>query len=292
MRRTRAGATWVAAALALLAACGAQDPAPSQTLPSAPEAEPEPPAPPTVEPEPGEGEYRAGLPAAVEIPPDRTDPAALVVLVPGGGWRSADPVGLAPLADHLVGEGYAVATITYRTGRTGDVFPTPVDDVACAVAYASAQVPGVDVVVLGHSAGAHLASVAALDPVRSDRCPHRRVRVDGVVGLAGPYDVSATWGLAEVLFGVPADQAPEAWEQGNPLTLVERRPDLPFLLVHGEADQVVPVSFTTDFADALRGARHEVAVELLPDVDHAQVLSPDVVGDVVVGWLARVAAQA
>ncbi len=78
-------------------------------------------------------EYLPGLAADVYQPPGRTT-APLVVIVPGGDWESADRSGLGPLADTLADAGL---TITYRTGTDEARFPVPVQDIACAVSFAS-----------------------------------------------------------------------------------------------------------------------------------------------------------
>lgn len=248
---------------------------------------------------PGEGaagtagpeEYRPGLAATTDLPDGDAD--AVVVLVPGGSWSTAHPGGLEPLADALVDAGLAVVTVTYGTASTGSRWPEPADDVACAVAYAAAQVPGVPVVPVGHSAGAHLAVLTALAPdatapddaTAQATCAHEPHAADGVVGLAGPYDVARTGGMARNLFGTDAAEAPEAWEAGNPHTWADERPGLPLLLVHGEDDDVVPTSFTTDLADDLVAGGHDVEVALLPGVDHAEVVTPEVVAGLVGRWV-------
>ncbi|WP_199425193.1 alpha/beta hydrolase [Actinotalea solisilvae] len=267
--RPRAVVPVALVATAVLAACSPSAPPSS---PAADAAEP--------------GEYRPGRAASTDLPAG--DPDAVVVLVPGGGWATANPGGLAPLADALVADGLAVVTITYGTSSTDSAYPEPADDVVCAIAYAATQVPDVPVVAVGHSAGAHLALLAALAPERAitgEPCPHPAHPADGVVGLAGPYDVTRTGGMARDLFGASQTDAPEAWADGNPLTWAAARPDLPVLLVHGDADDVVPTWFTTDLAADLEAAGHDVRTELLPGVDHMQVIRPEVVGDLVAGWV-------
>ncbi len=262
------------------AADATASPAPSPTpvgAPARPEAEP------------GPGEYLAGLPATVALPD--AEPAAVVVLVPGGGWSTADPLGLAPLGEHLRAAGLAVVTITYGTSSTGSSWPVPADDVRCAVAYAGEQVPDVPVLVAGHSAGAHLAAVVGLVPEgRGAFCPYPPRAADGVVGLAGPYDVSATGGLAGNLFGVAEPEAPDLWAEGNPLLLAGGRPDLPFLLVHGTADRLVGEEFARAFEDALDDGGHPVEVVVVEGATHNGVLRPDAVGDVVATWSLQTAA--
>lgn len=209
-----------------------------------------------------------------------------MVLVPGGSWRSADPTGMHVLADDLVRDGLATLTITYGTAGTGDHHPVPVQDLTCATAFAADRVPDVPVILLGHSAGAHLAALAGLAPEQGASCDAPAHAADAVVGLAGPYDVERVGPLATQLFDASRGEEPALCAQGNPLTWVEERPDVPFLLVHGQDDDVVPRVFTDVFAAALRAAGHDVAVVTYPGVDHLQVIDPDVVADDVVRWVA------
>lgn len=278
-------------ALGLAAGCGSASTTPDGG-PGGPSATPAPTsptptptgAPPRPEADPGPGEYLAGLPATVEVP--EVPPAAVVVLVPGGGWATADPSALAPLGAHLRSAGLATVTITYGTSSTGTSWPVPADDVRCAVAFAAEQVPDVPVVLAGHSAGAHLAAVVGLAPAGEDAsCPYPDRAADGVVGLAGPYDVSATGGLAGNLFGVPEPEAPALWAEGNPLLLAGERPEVPFLLLQGDADRLVGEEFARGFEAVLAEGDHPVRVEVLAGATHSGILRPDVSGDVVAGWV-------
>lgn len=232
----------------------------------------------------GQQEYLPGLPVAVDRPD--AEPDAVVVLVPGGGWSSANPDGLAPLAQSLTEAGLAVVTITYGTSGTGDHYPRPVDDVACAGAYAADQVPDVPVVLVGHSAGAHLVALAGLVPERDDAsCPWPAHAADAVVGLAGPYDVTQAGRLPENLFDVAWADDPDLWAEGDPMTWAGERAEVPFLLVHGQNDVTVPTSFTTDLADALTAGGHGVTVDLLPGVTHDTVYRPEVLTGLLVDWV-------
>jgi dipeptidyl aminopeptidase/acylaminoacyl peptidase len=57
------------------------------------------------------------------------------------------------------------------------------------------------------------------------------------------------------------------------------------LLLHGEADDVVPVSFTTDFGTALEAAGHPTTVRVLTDEDHETVYAAETAARPVVDWL-------
>ncbi|RPI20794.1 MAG: hypothetical protein EHM57_07465, partial [Actinobacteria bacterium] len=90
--------------------------------------------------------------------PTGTDGAPLVVLVPGGAWRTADPAGLTDLAATLADAGIAAMTTTVGAAEDGVFYPVPVEDVVCAAAAAASEMtasgvePGT-IVLFGHSTG-------------------------------------------------------------------------------------------------------------------------------------------
>lgn len=217
--------------------------------------------------------------------------APLVVLVPGGAWRTADPAGLADLAAALADAGIAAMTTSVRAGEDGVVYPVPVEDVICAASSAAAAVAasGVEVgpvVLFGHSSGGHLAALAALAGERyRPSCDDDVVAADALIGVAGTYDVDTVHDLAFDLFGVTKAEAPEVWEEGNAVLAAGLRPELPVLLIHGGADQLVPMSFTDDFAQALRVAGHDVTVTVVEGADHHTIYRPEMIGDVIIEWV-------
>ena len=105
-------------------------------------------------------EYLPGLAADVYLPTPGDDPVPIVLLVPGGGWQTADRTGLAPLASSLADAGFVAVNATYRAGVDGATFPEPVQDVLCAAGFAVGQArtaglePG-PVVVLGDDVHGH-----------------------------------------------------------------------------------------------------------------------------------------
>jgi acetyl esterase/lipase len=217
---------------------------------------------------------------------------AVVVLIPGGGWVEADRSGLVPLAEDLAARGTVAVTATYRTAADGVRFPTPVEDVVCAVDFAAARAAAdgfVDgpVVVAGHSAGAHLAALAALQGgrFRAD-CPHPAVEPDALVGLAGPYDVSLVPDVAWALFGSPPGEDAAQWAEGNPFTWVESPTPARVYLAHGEDDRLVPPELTRTFAAALEDAGHRVDVDVIDGADHQNLYAPEVIGARLATWIA------
>ena len=263
-------------AAVLVAACAAT-PSPSSlvTTPS--------PAPATVV-----AEYLPGLEATLRFPA-AAGRAPLVVMVPGGGWRTADPGGLAGLAEYLAAAGITAATVEIRAADDGVAYPVPVEDVRCAVASAAAEArrrgvePG-PVVLLGHSSGAHLASLAALAPgAYPVACPEPAVVADALIGLAGIYDVAAAGEAVAPLFAPGTGAAIR--RHADPTARAGERPELPVLLLHGDADPVVPVSFTTDFGRVLAAARHPVETIVVSGADHHSIYTAGVTGGAIAAWV-------
>ena len=67
--------------------------------------------------------------------------APVVVMIPGGGWRGADPTGLEPLAAALAAQGVVAMPVAIRAAGDGVVYPAPVEDVLCALADGAATAP-------------------------------------------------------------------------------------------------------------------------------------------------------
>jgi acetyl esterase/lipase len=216
--------------------------------------------------------------------------APLIVLIPGGGWRTADPTGLIPLAESLAEQGAIVATTTYRASSNGVFFPETVQDVACTVAQAAAEsgeagVDYGDVVVVGHSAGAHLGALVTLRPGEFDSsCSAPAVAIDRFVGLAGPYDVTENEDGASNLFG-PDNTNPDDWSPGNPMAHAINEPQIDVLLVHGTADETVATQFTESFAAALEEGSHKVTTSYPTSVDHETVFSSEAAAPLIAAWL-------
>ncbi len=266
-----------AVAVAVLAACAQAPTGPA-------------PAPPGAVAAPEGHEYLPGLMAYPHVPRGATT-APVVVIVPGGSWRSSGTDGYQALAAALAEGGVFAMPARVRVADDGATWPVPVEDVLCALAdgVATAREHDIEpgpVVLLGHSAGAHLAAVAALTPEAFDPgCRDERVEPDAVIGLAGPYDIRRFAEPAEALLGSPYRDDDARWAAANPLLLADRSPDVAFLLLHGTDDDVVDDRFTTDFGVALDEAGHPTTVAVLEGVDHQEVYWPSVAADPVLRWL-------
>jgi acetyl esterase/lipase len=191
-------------------------------------------------------------------------------------------------ATALAAEGAVVFNASYAlVGQPGGGYPGSVDDVACAVRFARAEAPAYtdsdELVIVGHSAGGHLAAVVSLDPGPwGGTCKYPPAAPpDRLVGLAGIYDIRAMGAIFGLFVGGPADGVEARLSSVNPIELAGRQDGLDVVLVTGAEDELVLPSQADHFAAALpEGAR----VIEIPGADHNELQDPDVVGvDVVLG---------
>ncbi|MGQ0848767.1 MAG: alpha/beta hydrolase fold domain-containing protein [Actinomycetota bacterium] len=214
----------------------------------------------------------------------------VVVMFHGGGWFGGSPASTAGLAEYLASTGAVVFNASYRTADGG--FPESFDDVACAIRFARERAKNFTVqsevlTVIGHSAGAHLAAVVALaGDTFHDECPiDGSAKVDRFVGLAGPYDPVLYSLILANYFGTRLEDDPTPWVAGSPYTYLGENPDMEALIVHGEADEFVPVASSELFASALDEAGYRVGLQIVEGASHQDVRRPEVIGELLFDWL-------
>lgn len=189
--------------------------------------------------------------------PPGEGPFPVAVAIHGGYWRARYTKRIQkPAATDLVRRGLAVWNIEYRRLGGGGGWPATFEDVAAAIdLLAELRDPRLDlerVTVVGHSAGGQLALWAA---ARRDR---GRVRIARVCAQAGVCDMASAGNAARELMGGGPDEVPERYAQADPMRLVPI--GVPILLVHGAADETVPVKRSRRFAEAARAAGDDVTL--------------------------------
>ncbi|MBZ4318001.1 alpha/beta hydrolase [Streptomyces sp. SCA2-4] len=183
-----------------------------------------------------------------------------VTLLHGGFWRAAyDRRHLAPLAAALAAHGFDTALAEYRRVGAGGGWPATFADVRSALAVGPPSTR--PHVLVGHSAGGHLALCAA---AREDAGVDAVVAVAAVADLARARELGTGGGAVDALLGDrPAAEA-------DPALL---RPRVPVTLLHGSADPEVPVELSHRYAVAARllGAAE---LRVLPGVGHYAPVTP------------------
>jgi len=217
--------------------------------------------------------------ANLHLPAGDEGPWPCVVLLHGGFWRTGwDRTLMTPLAIDLARRGIAAWNVEYRrVGQAGGGWPGTFEDVAASIDHL-AGVTDIDagrVVTCGHSAGGQLALWLAARHRLPAGAPGGapRLRPSAAVSLAGVCDLERGWsddlgrGAVAGLLGTPRD-APERYGVASPAALAPL--GVPQLLVHGTADNVVPMAQSRDYAAldpdaelvALDGADHFDVVDV------------------------------
>ena len=203
-------------------------------------------------------------------PETRLPSAPLVVFFYGGGWRSGDKDNYEFVASALTEAGITVIIPDYRLFP--DVtFPAFVEDAAAAVSWSvdNAQELGVStdaVFLMGHSAGAHIASLVALDRSYLARVSETEVSIRAWVGLSGPYDfLPIEWSYLQDVFPEPIR------EQSQPVNFVSAAAP-PALLIHGTDDTTVRIDNSQSLLGRLHGEGVPARLLSYEDVGHVGVM--------------------
>jgi acetyl esterase/lipase len=226
----------------------------------------------------------AGVPLLLDIyaPSGPTAPRPAVVLIHGGGMWTGDRAHMAQPARRLARSGYVAVSVDYRlvaleTGRNR--WPAQLDDVQLAVRWVRAHAAnlGADpdrIGAYGWSAGGQLAALLGTRDTRDADAPLAPYssRVACVVDLAGDVDLAAYTqppALHEVvaLLGGTSQEVPARYRDVSPLSWIDRH-TAPFLVIHGDHDDVVPLAQSQRLVSALLAAGVETEYLELPGANH------------------------
>lgn len=207
----------------------------------------------------------------------------LVALVHGGGWQvGTDRSDVDRTVADLVGRGWPVLNCDYRGVGDGGGWTGTFTDVAAALdrAAAAADAQGVDAartLVLGHSAGGHLAMWAAARRRLPSSAPGAGPRVvplfaGSMSGVLHPTTLAASDPNVVDVFGGPPEEVDDRYAIGDPARLVPL--GMPLLVLHGTADETVPSSQSQEFHDLAAAAGDDVDLQLFEGGTHVDPLEP------------------
>jgi acetyl esterase/lipase len=213
---------------------------------------------------------------------------AAVMIVHGGGWSRGSKDMLAEAAKALALQGFVVMAPEYRL--TGEApFPANIHDVKRAIRWAksNAEELGFDpdkLCLEGHSAGAHLVLLAAgtHDDTRLDPPEGQGGVSTKVAAVCAIYPPTLFHlGEARPSGSLPArslpgaDASEEAVALASPIEHVG--PDFPpTMLLHGDADKIVPVSASRRFDERLRAVGGKVDLHIYAGLPHGFANHPEI----------------
>lgn len=229
------------------------------------------------------GDVRLLLDARV---PEGAGPFPVAILVHGGGWRRGDKAGsdepgnaadITPWFAPLAQAGFVSFSINYRLAPAHR-WPACFEDLQTAVRWVKAHAAEFRgdprrIAVFGHSAGGHLVTMLA---TRSGD----DTRVQAVVGFAAVTDHEQTLakrgGLGTGLQGLlnlPQEVTPQSLNALRAISPINRvRAGMPpVLLLHGEADESVPIAQSVAFQKRVRAAGNTCDLIVLKGAPHGLI---------------------
>ncbi len=205
----------------------------------------------------------------------------VLIFVHGGGWSSYDKELFTPVAMQLLPQKMVVVIPDY-TLYPEATYQQMAREVADATAWVLENIAahGGDpqrVYLSGHSAGAHLSGLVSYDPRWLADTGHSTDDIRGYIGLSGVYDTARHAAHRESL-GLESPimtavmQGPEGFAAASPETYAALGTGPPAWLIHGDADETVPLAESEHMSAALRAAGVETEIIIYPGAGHSDFL--------------------
>lgn len=198
-----------------------------------------------------------------------------IILIHGGGWAYGSKSDFATYIDTLKKRlpHYAIFNLEYRRASEKTIFPTQEQDVKAALDFIvqHSDKYGIDsneLVLLGASAGAHLAMLQAYK--------YQSPKIKAVIDFFGPTDLTAMYNkpghnmipfVLQQLTGTTPANGKEVYQQSSPAHFVTPQ-SAPTLILHGGSDQVVNVSQSQLLKEKLQKARVRNDMVVYPKERH------------------------
>jgi acetyl esterase/lipase len=220
----------------------------------------------------GPGEFQFG---ELRVPAG-AGPHPVAIVIHGGYWRAQyDLKHIGHLCEALTRAGMAAWSLEYRRiGNPGGGWPGTLDDVKAGAAHLAkiAKAKGLDlnrVIATGHSAGGHLVLWLA---------KQKALELKGVVPLAPVADLRRAWELrlssnvVEEFLGGSPDRVPERYRAASPIEMVPL--GVRQRVIHGSADDVVPVSISRGYIAAARAKGDDATLTEPAAAGHFELIDP------------------
>ena len=195
----------------------------------------------------------------------------IIMFIYGGSWRSGERSNYRFIAQRFVSQGYTTIVPDYRLYPEIQ-FPAFVDDIAKAIVWTHRRYEQKKntpkIILVGHSAGAHIVALLALDNRYLKRAGASTKIISGWVSLAGPHAFNPLkTASTKPIFNNFASTI----EQTKPTTFA-RSDAPPGLLLHGKNDKVVYAKNSVLLANAIKNERGHIALKNVDGVGHIEIL--------------------
>lgn len=195
-----------------------------------------------------------------------------IVCIHGGGWVSGESSDMHDVAEYFSEKGFAAFCPQYRLAPLYP-YPAAIQDIEHMLLFLRENADQLNILpdsigVIGNSAGGHLSAMAGLSV-------NEAARANAVVDICGLTDLTnvkenhppISWDfISQFMAGAPTEDP--RWIEASPIyRIVEGAP--PFMIFHGEEDDVVYVDQSIRFHRALFDAGVDAKIELLPGEGHS-----------------------
>ena len=222
------------------------------------------------------------------IPKDAKKPMPVLLWIHGGAWEGGFKKWIDPT--FLIKSGFAIASIDYRFSDTA-IFPAQIQDCNEAIYFiwknaAQYNLDRTKFIVGGGSAGGHLASLIGLstnDKIAdfyTDINKSKAIKFRAILDFYGPADLNVVHGKATTmdydsegsaltrLLGFPTLDRPDLAKKASPVTYIDKN-DPPILILHGDADDIVPFWESRQFYSWLKLAGVKTELFKIEGAGHA-----------------------
>jgi acetyl esterase/lipase len=223
--------------------------------------------------------------------PEKAGPHPIVVVIHGGCWMSkfANIDFMSPFAEALTKSGVATWNIEYRTIDQEGGWPNTFLDVGKAIDHLKQlslqyNLDLNNVVVVGHSAGGHLALWAAGRhklPNTSEVYVGDPMPVSAVINLAGPGDLRSFLSLEKTACGCKVISSllasdkhteKERYAEASPYELLPL--NIRQVLIAGEFDKAAPIEMMLNYLDAALKLGDAINLISIKGCGHFDLIAP------------------
>jgi acetyl esterase/lipase len=210
--------------------------------------------------------------------PESGGPWPALLYVHGGGWMHGDKSEAGMFAQLMTSQGYLVVSVNYRLYPPAN-FPAMIQDVKCAVRSlrANAGQYNLDpsrIGAVGVSAGGHLVALLGTTDQSAGwdvgEYLEQSSRVQAVISTAGVMDLSQDFPNADIEAMKRVGFGEYNVAEASPITHVTPD-DPPFLLIHGDRDELVPAEQSQLMYDRLVQANVPAELVMVQNAGHSMI---------------------
>ena len=206
----------------------------------------------------------------VYVPKGKKD-FPVLFFVHGGSWRTGNKGLYTAVGNSFAGAGVGTVVINYRLSPKVQ-HPAHIEDVAKAFAWTAENISKYggkadQIFACGHSAGGHLVSLMATDPIYLKAEKRTPADIRGVVAISGVYSIDAEFRLFNSVFG----KDPDVCKKASPLTHATGKHP-PFLIAYADNDFAQLDKMAIDMDAALKKCDSPTTLMKLADRNHYTII--------------------